>query len=82
MYSFKSLDKFTVLGDTVFSVENPVDCMNFDHLLGQDVEIDGINYHIYAIERFLIYGTYRKGKPIGLMVTDNFKKRVRTFSIK
>lgn len=77
MLKFKSFESYTVLGDTVFNVENPSDCTDFSHIEGQDVEIDNTKYHVYAIERFLIYGTYRKGKPIGLMVTNNFKNRIK-----
>ncbi len=70
MYSFKSTDSYTILSKNlkVFCVENPHDCEDFSHLLQQIVEIDGQNYKVVGVERFLIFGTYRKGLGIGLAV--------------
>jgi hypothetical protein len=68
MYSFKSLDTYTIFDKKYFAVRNPVKCMDFKHLVGQETEIDGVNYHIYDVEHFKIFMPYPEGKPIGLLV--------------
>lgn len=73
MYSFKSTDCYTIKSKnlTVFSVENPHDCEDFNHLMNKIVEIDGKKCKVVGVERFLIYGTYRKGIQMGLAVDFN-----------
>ena len=73
MYSFKSTDSYTIHSRnlTVFCVENPHDCEDFSHLLQQIVEIDGKKCKVIGVERFLIYGTYRKGMQMRLAVDFN-----------
>jgi hypothetical protein len=56
----------------VWVVENPQDCPNndFSWLIGQIVELDGRRVKVWGVEKFMIGGTYPKGKLIGLGVED------------
>ena len=53
---------------TVFTVQNPWTCEDFDHLIGRDVEINGQRYQVIGVERFLHEPPWRKGETISLQV--------------
>ena len=69
MKTFKSLSNYFFQGKECFSVENPSTCENFDHLVGENVEIDGIPYKVHAVERFAHMPPWRVGEIIGLQVS-------------
>ena len=54
----------------IWIVRNPQDCVgnDFSWLIGQIVELDGRRVKVREVERFMIGGTYPKGKLIGLGV--------------
>ena len=68
MQIFKSLSNYKIDGNQCFAVENPTACENFNHLVGADVEIDGMVYNVEAIERFAHTPPFSAGEHIGLQV--------------
>jgi len=68
MQSFKSLSNYQIAGKQCFAVTNPTTCVNFNHLIGANVEIDGQSYNIEAVEQFAHPAPFLAGEPIGLQV--------------
>lgn len=54
---------------TVFGVANDRECDDFAHLLNQEVMIDGTVYLCRGVEHFSHIPPWRKGEPIGLLVS-------------
>lgn len=69
MKTLKSLSSYQVQGKPCFALENPSACENFDHLIGEVVEIDGVRYKIDAVERYAHTPPFRAGERIGLQVS-------------
>lgn len=68
MYTFNS-KSFCILRDKpLFVVDNPTECYDFQHLIGEDCRIDGRKYRVLNVERNAIMPPYRKGMAIGLLV--------------
>lgn len=55
-------------GRMVFEVENPCDCMDFSHLVGEEVEIDHERFQVVQVELQRHTSPWRKGEQIGLVV--------------
>lgn len=59
-------------GDTkiypMFEISNPIECVDFTHLVHHTVCIDGSLYKILAVHRFTHCPPWRKGEQIGLLV--------------
>lgn len=73
IYELKSLDKFNVPGrGLIYLVENPFECDNFDHLIGQ-IQIDGVVKTVTGIESYRITPPFRKGHKLGLLVREEPK---------
>ncbi len=73
LLSLVSLDKFPFrlygksIG-TVYSVWNPFECMDFDHLINNTILLDGNPVIVKGVERFCHCPPWRKGEMIGLFV--------------
>ena len=68
MYKFKSKDQFEIKDvGVVYIVGNPVECSNFDHLIGNEVAVNGENFKVSGVEYFAIKGPHKKGENIGLL---------------
>lgn len=65
--TFSSLNSFHVNGNRVFIIENPRDCVRFDWLIGQLVEIDGLQYRVKKVDCPMT-ATHRAGQPIAVSV--------------
>lgn len=68
-YNFSNAERFddARLG-VVFTVENPVECSDFSHLIGTDVIINREVWRVKRVERFAHCAPWRKGERIGLQV--------------
>lgn len=71
---FASLDHFDITGrGRVYTVPNPRDVHsseNWGWLLNHWVRLDGRIVEVIGVESYAIYGTYSKGRPIGLLVRE------------
>lgn len=66
---------YKVKDKTVFIVENPVECMDFNHLQGHVVMINKKEYMVIAVERFAHMPPWRAEEAIGLVVYDELGER-------
>jgi hypothetical protein len=73
-FKFESLSGYNVApghgGGLVFSVNNPFECQDFEHLIGASARIDGKDYTIVGVERFAHAPPWIEGEVIGLLVSD------------
>ncbi len=72
MLEFKSLDTFTIkeIGKVYF-VKNTRECLNFDHLIGKEVIIDGNKMVVSSVESYCHVPPFWEGESIGLLVKNN-----------
>lgn len=68
MYIFKSLSKCNILGHKHYTVENPFECENFNHLIGEQVKINKRKYTVIAVEHFAHFPPFKEKELISLMV--------------
>lgn len=67
-WSFKSEDKYELLGrGQVYVVANPINCYNFDWLIGKKVKIDENPFKVLGVESKATHHKVR-GSHIGLLV--------------
>lgn len=70
-FVFTSEDTFHIKGrGKCFAVRNPIECQNFDHLVGFNVEIDGQVHRVIGVERFAHNAPWRAGEAIALQVAE------------
>lgn len=68
-YTFALFDKYEIAGrGTVYAVANPVGCVDFSHLIGATITIDGRQYVCKGVEHFAHCPPWRAGEKIGLLV--------------
>ena len=70
-WEFTSLGKYQMLGrGDVFSIRCPIKCYAFDWLINKPAIIDGKEWTVIAVERFMKAGPINKDEPIGLLVNS------------
>jgi hypothetical protein len=71
LWSFDSVDTFHISGrGKAFVVKCPINCLDFDWLIGHDAIIDGKTYKIVGVERFMHSPPWKKGEDISLLIAD------------
>jgi len=70
MFEFKSMSKYQIKGKDCYGVKNPIECNDFDHLVGVTVVIDGELKKVIGVESFCTAPPCRKDEKIGLMVKE------------
>lgn len=70
MVKLTSKSTYIANGKKCFAVENPFQCDNFEHLIGQKVEIDGNIKTIIGVERKTHSPPWYKGESISVMVNE------------
>lgn len=70
-FIFYSLDKYESKGNTVYTVENPIECSDFSHLIGKNFVIDGTVRTVIGVERYTHLPPWKVGELIGVMVTTD-----------
>ena len=66
MLKFRTEDMIKVNGYRNAVVKNPYECKDFGHIIGKDVEIDGVVERVIGVERYAHYPPWREGEMIGL----------------
>ena len=68
-YVFESTGQYKIKGrGTAYTTTNPVECADFSHLIGQQVQIDGVLCMVRGVERFAHSPPWRAGETISLLV--------------
>ncbi len=69
MYSFEDAERFTIKPNKImFSVKNPVECYDFNHLINNVVMICGRTWVVKGVDRFAHAAPWWQGELIGLWV--------------
>lgn len=77
---FTPLGQFELPGrGTVYSVANPVECSDFDHIIGKWVGIASSAKRVVAVERAAHAPPWRAGELIGLLVSDDLEEGAPRF---
>ena len=66
MLKFRTEGVIEVNGLRNAVVKNPHGCKDFTHIIGKDVEVDGIKERVIGVERFAHCPPWREGEMIGL----------------
>lgn len=76
MYRFEKAEMYVVNRRISFSVRNPIECDNFDHLIG-DVVVLGEMYRCTAVGKNCHCAPWYQGEGIELMVEDRCAQAVK-----
>lgn len=66
------IGKETINGKQHFFIKNPTECTDFKHILGKEIDIDGMTYLAVGVERLAHAPPWRKGEVISIMVDPGF----------
>ena len=70
-WEFKSIETYYIVGfGKSFLVKNPINCVNFDWLIGQTVTVDDKEHEIIGVEIKRKKDLYSEGDEIMLKVKD------------
>jgi hypothetical protein len=69
-----SQEIYMVGGKKYVVVENPKECENFDHIIGHNIEIDGIIEKVIGVERFCHCPPWSAGEKIGLLIGERVEE--------
>lgn len=64
---FESRSRFEINGNDCFPVKLGHDCFNFDHLIGQEVFINGVKRKVIGVEFFAHSAPWSKDEGVALM---------------
>jgi hypothetical protein len=71
MFIFDNAERVDLARGTAFRVQNPVECRDFNHLVGQAVMINGEQYTVRSVERFAHAAPWRAGEDIALWIDQD-----------
>ena len=70
-WEFTSLDTYYIVGfGKSYLVKNPINCVNFDWIIGEKVIIDGIEQEVIGVELKRTKSFYSEGEEVILKIKD------------